>query len=119
MVVVTPTSEWEAAVTATVAGQLAAASSDCEQSGSLLAAVLSHVYLKANDASLQQLLLQPEHETQLAAAAQDAVFLFAAVTPPENAVAAGSQYRQALHSAVMKQMEICWSRHTGGSTVNT
>ena len=34
-------SEWEATATATVAGQFAAASSDCEQSGSLLAALLS------------------------------------------------------------------------------
>ncbi len=114
-----PMSEWEATATATVAGQLAAASSDCEQSGSLLAALLSHVYLKADDASLQQLLLQPEHETQLAAAAQDAVAIFAVVTPPENAVAAWSQCWQTLHSVLMKRMEVCWSRHTGGSTVNT
>lgn len=114
-----PTSEWEAAMTATVAGQLAAASSDCEQSGSLLAAVLSHVYLKANDASLQQLLLQLAYESQLAAAAQGAVFLFAVVTPPEDAVAIWSQCWQALHPALRKRMEICWSRHAGGNTVNT
>lgn len=112
-------SDWEAAVTAIVAGQLAAASGDCEQSGSLLAAVLSHVYLKAMDASLQQLLLQPKQESQLAAAAQEAVALFAVVTPPENAVAAWTQCWQALHSALMERMEVCWSRHTVGSTVNT
>jgi len=47
----------------------------------------------------------------LAASAQEAVALFALVTPPEDAVAAWTHCWQALHSALMKHMEVGWSRH--------
>jgi len=68
------------------------------------------VYLKAEDVSLQQLLLQPKQESLLAATAQEAVALFTFVTPPEDAVAAWTQCWQALLSALVNQhMEVCWS----------
>ncbi len=103
--------EWEATLTATVAGQLAAASSDCEQSGSLLAAILSSVYLKEEDFILQQL-LQPSQESLLTDAVQEAVAVFAQVTPPEHAAAARAQCWQTLHSALIKHMKFRRSRHT-------
>ncbi len=73
--------EWEATLTATVADSLLQQVTESSQAHCLQ--LLSYMYLKAEDVSLQQL-LQPTHESLLAASAQEAVVLFALVTPSEG-----------------------------------